>query len=119
MTSLAKILGNLDPDHSLPLYPAPTRPARGDREADPLALTTRLPSGVNSRKTWASRASPCARRSTSLAAEGLLVSRQGSGNFVSHPYRQEFREADLVLRGHAGTRAATRAAFGSSDRKAR
>ena len=39
-----------------------------------------------------------------LVEEGLLIRKQGSGHLRQQPRRKEFREAHLVLRGHARAR---------------
>ena len=86
-----KLLRPLDPTRSLAALPAAAAgAARGDREHAFSAPTTRCRPSATSRRSSRSRASRCARRSTGWSTEGLLVRRQGSGNFVSARVEKNF-----------------------------
>src|SRR5213075_3312227 len=91
MTSLAQVLGDLDPNDNLPLY---QQLQRGIREAiekrilgpdDALLSERQLAEDLGVSRITVRKAID------GLAAEGLLVSRQGSGNFVCTRDRKSTR----------------------------
>jgi len=83
MTSLAQVLGNLDPDDSLPLYQQLQRGLREAIEKRILGPDDALPSERQLAEDLGVSRITVRKAIDGLAAEGLLVSRQGSGNFVS------------------------------------
>ena len=114
MTSLAEILRPLDPGNSLPLYQQLQRALREAIEKRILAPTTRCRPSASSPPTSAISRITVRKAIDGLVEEGLLVRRQGSGNFVCRAHREELRQAHLVLRGHARARAHAAAASGCS-----
>jgi GntR family transcriptional regulator len=82
MTSLAQVLGNLDPDDSLPLYQQLQRGLREAIEKRILGPEDALPSERQLAEDLGVSRITVRKAIDGLAAEGLLVSRQGSGNFV-------------------------------------
>jgi GntR family transcriptional regulator len=82
MTSLAQVLGNLDPDDSLPLYQQLQRGLREAIEKRILGPEDALPSERQLAEDLGVSRITVRKAIDRLAAEGLLVSRQGSGNFV-------------------------------------
>jgi GntR family transcriptional regulator len=82
MTSLAQVLGNLDPDDSLPLYQQLQRGLREAIEQRILGPEDALPSERQLAEDLGVSRITVRKAIDGLAAEGLLVSRQGSGNFV-------------------------------------
>ena len=82
MTSLTQILGNLDPDGSLPLYQQLQRGLREAIEKRILGPEDALPSERQLAEDLGVSRITVRKAIDGLAAEGLLVSRQGSGNFV-------------------------------------
>ena len=82
MTSLAQILGNLDPNDSLPLYQQLQRGLREAIEKRILGPDDALPSERQLAEDLGVSRITVRKAIDGLAEEGLLVSRQGSGNFV-------------------------------------
>ena len=82
MTSLAQILGSLDPNDSLPLYQQLQRGLREAIEKRILGPDDALPSERQLAEDLGVSRITVRKAIDGLAAEGLLVSRQGSGNFV-------------------------------------
>jgi GntR family transcriptional regulator len=82
MTSLAQILGNLDPNDSLPLYQQLQRGLREAIEKRILGPEDALPSERQLAEDLGVSRITVRKAIDGLAEEGLLVSRQGSGNFV-------------------------------------
>ena len=82
MTSLAQVLGNLDPSDSLPLYQQLQRGLREAIEKRILGPDDALPSERQLAEDLGVSRITVRKAIDGLAAEGLLVSRQGSGNFV-------------------------------------
>jgi GntR family transcriptional regulator len=83
MTSLAKMLGTLDPNSSQPLYQQLQRALREAIEKRVLGPDDALPSERQLANQLGVSRITVRKAIDGLAAEGLLVSRQGSGNFVS------------------------------------
>src|SRR5436190_6598151 len=90
MTSLAKILGSLDPSDSLPLYQQLQRGLREAIEKRILGPDDALPSERQLAEDLGISRITVRKAIDGLAAEGLLVSRQGSGNFVSRRIEKNF-----------------------------
>ena len=90
MTSLAKILGSLDPSDSLPLYQQLQRGLREAIEKWILGPDDALPSERQLAEDLRISRITVRKAIDGLAAEGLLVSRQGSGNFVSSRIDKNF-----------------------------
>ena len=90
MTSLAKIIGTLDPEESLPLYQQLQRGLRDAIEKRILAPDDALPSERQLAEELGISRITVRKAIDGLAAEGLLVSRQGSGNFVSNRIDKNF-----------------------------
>jgi GntR family transcriptional regulator len=90
MTSLAKIIGTLDPKESLPLYQQLQRGLRDAIEKRILAPDDALPSERQLAEELGISRITVRKAIDGLAAEGLLVSRQGSGNFVSNRIDKNF-----------------------------
>ena len=90
MTSLAKILGNLDPNDSLPLYQQLQRALREAIEKRILGPDDALPSERQLAEDLGISRITVRKAIDGLASEGLLVSRQGSGNFVSTRIEKNF-----------------------------
>ena len=82
MTSLAQILGSLDPDDAQPLYQQLQRGLREAIEKRILGPDDALPSERQLAEELGISRITVRKAIDGLAAEGLLVSRQGSGNFV-------------------------------------
>ncbi len=82
MTSLAQILNTLDPEDSLPLYQQLQRGIREAIEKRILGPDDALPSERQLAEDLGISRITVRKAIDGLAAEGLLVSRQGSGNFV-------------------------------------
>ena len=82
MTSLAQVLGNLDPSDNLPLYQQLQRGLREAIEKRILGPDDALPSERQLAEDLGVSRITVRKAIDGLAAEGLLVSRQGSGNFV-------------------------------------
>jgi len=82
MTSLAQILGNLDPNDTLPLYQQLQRGLREAIEKRILGPDDALPSERQLAEDLGVSRITVRKAIDGLAEEGLLVSRQGSGNFV-------------------------------------
>jgi GntR family transcriptional regulator len=90
MTSLAKIIATLDPKESLPLYQQLQRGLRDAIEKRILAPDDALPSERQLAEELGISRITVRKAIDGLAAEGLLVSRQGSGNFVSNRIDKNF-----------------------------
>lgn len=90
MTSLAQILGNLDPEDSQPLYQQLQRGLREAIERRILGPDDALPSERQLAEDLGISRITVRKAIDGLAAEGLLVSRQGSGNFVSRRIEKNF-----------------------------
>jgi GntR family transcriptional regulator len=90
MTSLAKIIGTLDPKESLPLYQQLQRGLRDAIEKRILAPDDALPSERQLAEELGISRITVRKAIDGLATEGLLVSRQGSGNFVSSRIDKNF-----------------------------
>jgi GntR family transcriptional regulator len=82
MTSLAQILKTLDPEDNLPLYQQLQRGIREAIEKRILGPDDALPSERQLAEDLGISRITVRKAIDGLAAEGLLVSRQGSGNFV-------------------------------------
>ena len=82
MTSLAQILNTLDPNDNLPLYQQLQRGIREAIEKRILGPDDALPSERQLAEDLGISRITVRKAIDGLAAEGLLVSRQGSGNFV-------------------------------------
>ena len=82
MTSLAQILNTLDPKDNLPLYQQLQRGIREAIEKRILGPDDALPSERQLAEDLGISRITVRKAIDGLAAEGLLVSRQGSGNFV-------------------------------------
>ena len=82
MTSLAQILSTLDPEDNLPLYQQLQRGIREAIEKRILGPDDALPSERQLAEDLGISRITVRKAIDGLAAEGLLVSRQGSGNFV-------------------------------------
>jgi GntR family transcriptional regulator len=82
MTSLAQILNTLDPEDNLPLYQQLQRGIREAIEKRILGPDDALPSERQLAEDLGISRITVRKAIDGLAAEGLLVSRQGSGNFV-------------------------------------
>lgn len=82
MTSLAQILKTLDPKDNLPLYQQLQRGIREAIEKRILGPDDALPSERQLAEDLGISRITVRKAIDGLAAEGLLVSRQGSGNFV-------------------------------------
>ncbi|MEP6997658.1 MAG: GntR family transcriptional regulator [Betaproteobacteria bacterium] len=82
MTSLAQILNTLDPNDNLPLYQQLQRGLREAIEKRILGPDDALPSERQLAEDLGISRITVRKAIDGLAAEGLLVSRQGSGNFV-------------------------------------
>lgn len=82
MTSLAQMLGTLDPNSSLPLYQQLQRALREAIEKHVLAPEDALPSERQLAADLGVSRITVRKAIEGLIDEGLLVSRQGSGNFV-------------------------------------
>src|SRR5689334_9504960 len=90
MTSLAQILGQLDPNDSLPLYQQLQRGLREAIEKHVLGPDDALPSERQLAEDLGVSRITVRKAIDGLAAEGLLVSRQGSGNFVCTRIEKNF-----------------------------
>src|SRR5213596_1666586 len=90
MTSLAQVLGNLDPSDSLPLYQQLQRGLREAIEKRILGPDDALPSERQLAEDLGISRITVRKAIDGLASEGLLVSRQGSGNFVSNRIDKNF-----------------------------
>src|SRR5436190_23942239 len=90
MTSLAQVLGDLDPSDSLPLYQQLQRGLREAIEKRILGPDDALPSERQLAEDLGISRITVRKAIDGLAAEGLLVSRQGSGNFVSRRIEKNF-----------------------------
>ncbi|TMH64334.1 MAG: GntR family transcriptional regulator [Betaproteobacteria bacterium] len=90
MTSLAKILGNLDPNDDQPLYQQLQRGLREAIEKRILGPDDALPSERQLAEDLGISRITVRKAIDGLASEGLLVSRQGSGNFVSNRIDKNF-----------------------------
>jgi GntR family transcriptional regulator len=90
VTPLAKILGNLDPDDSQPLYQQLQRGLREAIEKRILGPDDALPSERQLAEDLGVSRITVRKAIDGLASEGLLVSRQGSGNFVSSRIDKNF-----------------------------
>jgi GntR family transcriptional regulator len=90
MTSLAKILGNLDPNDDQPLYQQLQRGLREAIEKRILGPDDALPSERQLAEDLGISRITVRKAIDGLASEGLLVSRQGSGNFVSSRIDKNF-----------------------------
>src|SRR5207237_10061957 len=90
MTSLAQILGSLDPNDSLPLYQQLQRGLREAIEKRILGPDDALPSERQLAEDLGISRITVRKAIDGLASEGLLVSRQGSGNFVSNRIDKNF-----------------------------
>ena len=82
MTALAQILGTLDPNSSLPLYQQLQRALREAIEKQVLGPEDALPSERQLAADLGVSRITVRKAIEGLIDEGLLVSRQGSGNFV-------------------------------------
>jgi GntR family transcriptional regulator len=82
MTTLAQILGTLDPNSSLPLYQQLQRALREAIEKRVLGPEDALPSERQLASDLGISRITVRKAIEGLIEEGLLVSRQGSGNFV-------------------------------------
>ena len=82
MTSLAQVLGSLDPDDTLPLYRQLQRGLREAIEKRILGPDDALPAERQLAEDLGVSRITVRKAIDGLAAEGLLVSRQGSGTFV-------------------------------------
>src|SRR6202789_2503352 len=83
MTSLAKAVGPLDGRGNLPLYQELQRALRKDIDSRLLGPDDALPSERNLPADFAVSRITVRKALDGLVADGLLVRRQGAGNFVS------------------------------------
>src|SRR6202789_3052661 len=83
MTSLAKILGPLDGQGNLPLYQELQRVLRRAIDSRVLGPDDALPSERDLATDFAVSRITVRKALDGLVSDGLLVRRQGSGNFVS------------------------------------
>jgi GntR family transcriptional regulator len=90
VTSLAQILGSLDPDDAQPLYQQLQRGLREAIEKRILGPDDALPSERQLAEDLGVSRITVRKAIDGLVAEGLLVSRQGSGNFVSTRIEKNF-----------------------------
>jgi len=90
MTPLAKILRTLDPKLSLPLYQQLQRALREAIDMRVLGPDDALPSERQLAAELGVSRITVRKAIDGLAAEGLLVSRQGSGNFVNARIEKNF-----------------------------
>jgi GntR family transcriptional regulator len=106
MTPLARMLGTLDPDSSLPLYQQLQRALREAIEKQVLAPEDALPSERQLAAELGISRITVRKAIEGLIDEGLLVSRQGSGNFVGTRIDKNFAKLtsfseDMRSRGRA------------------
>jgi GntR family transcriptional regulator len=104
MKSLADLLGTLDPGSNQPLYQQLQRGLREAIERRILGPEDALPSERQLATELGVSRITVRKAIDGLAAEGLLVSRQGSGNFVSARIDKNFAKLtsfheDMVSRG--------------------
>src|SRR4029079_15215553 len=90
MTSLAEILNTLDPEDNLPLYQQLQRGIREAIEKRILGPDDALPSERQLAEDLGISRITVRKAIDGLVAEGLLVSRQGAGNFVSTRIEKNF-----------------------------
>ena len=90
MTSLAKILGNLDPNDDQPLYQQLQRGLREAIEKRILGPDDALPSERQLAEDLGISRITVRKAIDGLVDEGLLVRRQGSGNFVCTRIEKNF-----------------------------
>lgn len=90
MTSLARMLGNLDPASSQPLYQQLQRALREAIEQHVLVPEDALPSERQLAAELGISRITVRKAIEGLIEEGLLVSRQGSGNFVGKRIDKNF-----------------------------
>jgi len=106
MTSLAQVLGNLDPSDSLPLYQQLQRGLREAIEKRILGPEDALPSERQLAEDLGVSRITVRKAIDGLVEEGLLVRRQGSGTFVSNRVEKNFAKLtsfseDMRARGRA------------------
>ncbi|MBS0373921.1 MAG: GntR family transcriptional regulator [Proteobacteria bacterium] len=90
MTSLAKAVGPLDEQSNLPLYQQLQRAIRRAIESRLLAPDDALPAERDLATDFSVSRITVRKAIEGLVAEGLLVRRQGSGNFVSARVEKNF-----------------------------
>jgi GntR family transcriptional regulator len=96
MKSLADIIGPLDAQHAQPLYQQLHRALRAAIDGGVLAPEDALPSERQLAADLGISRITVRKAIDALAAEGLLVSRQGAGNFVTQPSRIDKNFAKLT-----------------------
>jgi GntR family transcriptional regulator len=99
MTSLAQILKTLDPNDNLPLYQQLQRGIREAIEKRILGPDDALPSERQLAEDLGISRITVRKAIDGLAAEGLLVSRQGSGNFDKNFAKLTSFSEDMRARG--------------------
>lgn len=96
MKRLADIIGPLDAEHAQPLYQQLHRALRAAIDRGVLAPEDALPSERQLAADLGISRITVRKAIDALAAEGLLVSRQGAGNFVATPSRIDKNFAKLT-----------------------
>lgn len=104
MTSLSALIGNLDEDHSLPLYQQLQRGLRRAIEMKLLAPEDALPPERDLAEEFAVSRITVRKALDGLVSEGLLTRRQGSGTFVASRVEKSFSKLssfteDMTSRG--------------------
>src|SRR5688572_16533510 len=90
MTSLTKVLRPLDPDSQLPLYQQLQRSLREAIEQRVLGVDDALPAERQLAEELAVSRITVRKAIEGLVEEGLLVRRQGAGNFVAQRVEKNF-----------------------------
>src|SRR5687768_10339048 len=90
MTSLTKVLRPLDPDSQLPLYQQLQRSLREAIEQRVLGVDDALPAERQLAEELAVSRITVRKAIEGLVEEGLLVRRQGAGNFVASRVEKNF-----------------------------
>lgn len=106
MTSLSQLIGPLDPESSLPLYQQLQRALREAIETRALGPDDALPAERQLASELAVSRITVRKAIDGLVDEGLLVRRQGSGNFVSARIEKNFSKLtsfseDMRARGRS------------------
>ena len=101
---LATVLRPLDPSGALPLYQQLQRALREAIHSQVLAPDDALPAERQIASELAVSRITVRKAIDGLVEEGLLVRRQGSGNFVCSRIEKNFAKLTSSLRGHARAR---------------
>ena len=106
MPSLSAMIGNLDEDHSLPLYQQLQRGLRRAIEMKLLAPEDALPPERDLAEEFSVSRITIRKALDGLVSEGLLTRRQGSGTFVASRVEKSFSKLssfteDMTTRGKA------------------